>query len=172
MAVCAGSEDLILCGSNSVAAHLFQEGCVTLTLLQLLCACCCSEVKVILRVHGVIAVCSDGSTYLMHAHPDEVEHTFTSAKNLPLLISDHCSSRCTDPWTSHKLPGSTFTLPIRNFGRQPSLLSVAEVRHTITRSVVAGSTNKGREALWKYPSNSGCMTFDADFSRTYNVASN
>ncbi len=88
---------MTLDGLNSVAAHLFQEGRITLTLLQLLCACCCSEVKVILCVHAVIAVCSDGTTYLMHAHPDEVEHTLRSAQNLPLLISDHCSGRCADP---------------------------------------------------------------------------
>ena len=47
---------MILDGPSSVAAHLFQEGCITLTLLQLLCACCRSQVKLILCVHAVIAV--------------------------------------------------------------------------------------------------------------------
>jgi len=120
---------MTLDGPSSVAAHLFQEGCITLTLLQLLCACCCSQVKVILCVHAVRAVCSDGTTYLMHAHPDEVEHTLRSAQSLPLLITDHCSGRFADPWTSHKLPDITEKLLICSFGRPPSLLSVAEVRH-------------------------------------------
>ena len=111
--------------------------------------------------------------YLTHAHPDEVKHTLRSALRLWLLISDHCSGRCADPWTSYKLLDITNNLVTCSFGRPPSLLSVAEVRHAITGLLVAGLFSDRRfEALWKQRSKRGSIMLDPDLSRTYNVASN